>query len=407
MSNFEEQSRFPETGRMVMPGDSVIGGPNAPINLTFGTLFDRTRWLKNTLAEYKAAADRTDTQKADKTIQLTAGAGLTGGGTLAGSRTFALGTPSKITATSINVAVSNTHSHEIDKASTTQAGIVQLSSATDSTEESKAATPKAVKDAYDKAVAAKEAADGAVKTADNQTVGGDKTFTGLTTLKKGAIVADSVGDFNANQYLQIGANNVNAYFYNKRSGKYLSMRNDGELRYDGKRLLNADDLSGMVPSGAVLYFAGQTAPAGWLKANGAAVSRTAYAALFAAIGTTYGAGDGSTTFNLPDLRGEFMRGWDDGRGIDRGRAFGSAQGDAIRNITGSIDTGSHNGQQLFDEATTKGALAISRRQWKVWTADSGDGGNNPAAFDFDASRVVPTAAENRPRNIALLACIKI
>ena len=263
------------------------------------------------------------------------------------------------------------------------------------------------KDAYDKAVAAKEAADGAVKTADNQTVGGDKTFTGLTTLKKGAIVADSVGDFNANQYLQIGANNVNAYFYNKRSGKYLSMRNDGELRYDGKRLLNADDLSGMVPSGAVLYFAGQTAPAGWLKANGAAVSRTAYAALFAAIGTTYGAGDGSTTFNLPDLRGEFMRGWDDGRGIDRGRAFGSAQGDAIRNITGSIDTGSHNGQQLFDEATTKGALAISRRQWKVWTADSGDGGNNPAAFDFDASRVVPTAAENRPRNIALLACIKI
>ena len=260
---------------------------------------------------------------------------------------------------------------------------------------------------YDKAVAAKEAADGAVKTADNQTIGGDKTFTGLATLKKGAIVADSVGDFNANQYLQIGSNNVNSYFYNKRSGKYLSMRNDGELRYDGKRLLNADDLSGMVPSGAVLYFAGQTAPAGWLKANGAAVSLTAYAALFAAIGTTYGAGDGSTTFNLPDLRGEFVRGWDDGRGIDRGRVLGSAQGDAIRNITGSIDTGSHNGQQLFDEATATGALAISRRQWKKWTGDSGDGGNNPAAFDFDASRVVPTAAENRPRNIALLACIKI
>ena len=293
------------------------------------------------------------------------------------------------------------------KASTTQAGIVQLSSATNSNSEELAATPKAVKAAYDKAVAAKEAADGAVKTADNQTIGGDKTFTGLATLKKGAIVADSVGDFNANQYLQIGANNVNAYFYNKRSGKYLSMRNDGELRYDGKRLLNADDLSGMVPSGAVLYFAGQTAPAGWLKANGAAVSRTAYAALFAAIGTTYGAGDGSTTFNLPDLRGEFIRGWDDGRGIDRGRVFGSAQGDAIRNITGSIDTGSHNGQQLFDEATAQGALAISRKQWKKWTGDSGDGGNNPAAFDFDASRVVPTASENRPRNIALLACIKI
>ena len=206
------------------------------------------------------------------------------------------------------------------KASTTQAGSTQLSSATNSNRDDIAATPKAVKAAYDKAEEAARLA---------------------------------------------------------------------------------------LPSGAVMYFAGQTAPAGWLKANGAAVSRTAYAALFAAIGTTYGAGDGSTTFNLPDLRGEFIRGWDDGRGIDRGRAFGSAQGDAIRNITGSIDTGSHNGQQLFDEATAKGALAISRRQWKKWTADSGDGGDNPAAFDFDASRVVPTAAENRPRNIALLACIKI
>ena len=247
----------------------------------------------------------------------------------------------------------------------------------------------------------------AVVTTGNQEIGGDKTFTGLATLKKGAVVADSVGDFAANQYLQIGANNVNAYFYNKRSGKYLSMRNDGELRYDGKRLLNTDDLSGMVPSGAVLYFAGQTAPAGWLKANGAAVSRTAYAALFAAIGTTYGAGDGSTTFNLPDLRGEFMRGWDDGRGIDHGRAFGSAQGDAIRNISGSISTGSNSGHQLFDQATATGALAISQKHWKTWTMDTRDGGNNPSAFDFDASRVVPVASENRPRNIALLACIKI
>ena len=243
MSNFEEQSRFPETGRMVMPGDSVIGGPNAPINLTFGALFDRTRWLKNTLAEYKAAADRTDTQKADKTIQLTAGAGLTGGGTLAGSRTFALGTPSKITATSTNVAVSNTHSHEIDKASTTQAGIVRLSSDTDSADESKAATPKAVKDAYDKAVAAKEAADGAVKTTASQDIGGEKTFTAAATFKAGAFVADSVGDFAANQYLQIGSNNVNSYLHNKKSNKFLSMRNDGELRYDGKRVAMLPDLS--------------------------------------------------------------------------------------------------------------------------------------------------------------------
>ena len=188
-------------------------------------------------------------------------------------------------------------------------------------------------------------------------------------------------------------------------------RNGGNWTEWSKLTVSPADLSAAiessVPSGTVFHFAGQTAPAGWLKANGAAVSRTAYAALFAAIGTTYGAGDGRNTFNLPDLRGEFIRGWDDGRGIDLGRVLGPAQGDAIRNITGSIDTGSHNGQQLFDEATATGALAISRRQWKKWTGDSGDGGNNPAAFDFDASRVVPVAAENRPRNIALLACITI
>ena len=138
MSNFEEQSRFPETGRMVMPGDSVIGGPNAPINLTFRVLFDRTRWLKNTLAEYKTAVDSIGTQKADKTVQLTAGAGLTGGGTLAGNRTFALGTPSKITATSTNAAVSNTHSHEIDKASPSVAGIVRTNNTLTGTSDSEA-----------------------------------------------------------------------------------------------------------------------------------------------------------------------------------------------------------------------------------------------------------------------------
>ena len=138
MSNFEEQSRFPETGRMVMPGDSVIGGPNAPINLTFRALFDRTRWLKNTLEEYKTAADNIGTQKADKTVQLAAGAGLTGGGTLAGNRTFALGTPSKITATSANVAVSNTHSHEIDKASPSVAGIVRTNNTLTGTSDSEA-----------------------------------------------------------------------------------------------------------------------------------------------------------------------------------------------------------------------------------------------------------------------------
>ncbi|WP_448649434.1 phage tail-collar fiber domain-containing protein [Pseudomonas corrugata] len=77
--------------------------------------------------------------------------------------------------------------------------------------------------------------------------------------------------------------------------------------------------------GMVAAFAMNSAPAGWLKCNGAAISRTTFAGLFSRLSTTYGAGDGSTTFNLPDMRGLFPRGWDDGRGIDAGRSFGTFQ----------------------------------------------------------------------------------
>lgn len=100
------------------------------------------------------------------------------------------------------------------------------------------------------------------------------------------------------------------------------------------------DIEGAVPPGAVAHFAMGSAPTGWLKANGAAVSRTTYAALFAAISTTFGSGDGSTTFNLPDLRGEFVRGLDDGRGIDTARALGSAQADEIESHTHTASTAS-------------------------------------------------------------------
>lgn len=159
--------------------------------------------------------------------------------------------------------------------------------------------------------------------------------------------------------------------------------------------------------GEVAFFARTTPPSGWLKANGAAVSRTTYAALFAAIGTTFGAGDGRTTFNLPDLRGEFLRGLDDGRNIDIGRRLGTAQGDAIRNIIGKLDgsaMGSGN-QVLEGKMIASGAIGTTYQQ-RQWSGDQGGWGEQSVSFDFDASRVVPTASENRPRNVALLACIK-
>ncbi|MFD2578808.1 tail fiber protein [Novosphingobium colocasiae] len=99
--------------------------------------------------------------------------------------------------------------------------------------------------------------------------------------------------------------------------------------------LDADLLDGRhgawyAPAGQVAAFAMAVAPAGWLACNGAAVSRETYAALFSAISTEWGGGDGSTTFNLPDLRGEFLRGWDDGRGIDADRDFASFQADELK-----------------------------------------------------------------------------
>jgi microcystin-dependent protein len=169
------------------------------------------------------------------------------------------------------------------------------------------------------------------------------------------------------------------------------------------------DPQSALPSGAVTAFAGVAAPTGWLLCDGSAVSRATYAALFSVIGTTYGSGNGSTTFNLPDLRGEFIRGLDNGRGVDSGRALGTSQGDATRNITGSWRThsGSFDGRN-FAVGGTGGAYA-SQVSSAFGTADSWQTSSTNRNFTevtFDASRVVPTASENRPRNVALLYCIK-
>lgn len=141
----------------------------------------------------------------------------------------------------------------------------------------------------------------------------------------------------------------------------------------------------VTPAGAVQAFARNTAPTGWLKANGQAVSRTAYARLFAAIGTTFGTGDGSTTFNVPDLRGEFIRGWDDGRGVDTGRAFGSAQADELESHTHGILA---NGN---DDISPVGGTTNYRP------------GGDTAMTGVTGST---GGTETRPRNIALLYCIR-
>ncbi len=92
------------------------------------------------------------------------------------------------------------------------------------------------------------------------------------------------------------------------------------------RLLD-DDKDAGVPTAAIFAFPASSTPPGYLVCDGSAVSRITYADLFAIIGTTYGSGDGSTTFNLPDYRGKFLRGWDNGSGIDPDAASRTDRGD--------------------------------------------------------------------------------
>jgi hypothetical protein len=149
----------------------------------------------------------------------------------------------------------------------------------------------------------------------------------------------------------------------------------------------ATGTSESVPVGTVIYYSANTPPTNFIKANGDAVSRTTYSDLFTVIGTTYGAGDGSTTFNVPDLRGEFMRGWDDSRGIDNGRSFGSAQADEFKSH-------SHDGYSNLN-------LLYSGGGGRPNDAPSGKATSGRAWETLDTG-----GTETRPRNIALLACIK-
>jgi len=119
------------------------------------------------------------------------------------------------------------------------------------------------------------------------------------------------------------------------SSGMLRFNTDNEV-FEGYRLGGWEGMG--PPVGSIHWMAGSTVPAGYLKANGENVSRTTYARLYSVIGTTYGVGDDSTTFTLPDLRGEFVRSWDDGRGVDSERILGSAQAGSIEGHAHPLST---------------------------------------------------------------------
>lgn len=174
------------------------------------------------------------------------------------------------------------------------------------------------------------------------------------------------------------------------------------LHASTKQYSDAGDANAIViatPPGAVMPFAMNTAPTGWLAADGAAISRTTYAALFSAIGTTHGAGNGSTTFNVPDLRGYFVRGaGTNGDGTAAG-TFGAKQGDDVKPHNHSItDPGHTHGLAVFGGIGGGGSNILV----SGGGADRSTGSATTGITQTNNS----TGAETRPKNIALLYCIK-
>ena len=202
--------------------------------------------------------------------------------------------------------------------------------------------------------------------------------------------------------------------------------NAGEfLKTDGSGNLSFSIVQG-VPSGAVFCIAVASVPSGYLECNGQSVSRTTFSALFAVIGTQYGSSN-SSTFKVPDLRGEFIRGFDNGRGVDSGRSIASSQSDqndshthsfsasattSNKSLTGNVRKIS---ETFAGAGTTSGVFSKLSNQNAPLTPGSPD--DSPAGgFSMDASHshtlsvsgtTGSQGGEARPRNIAMMYVIKV
>ncbi|EPL10751.1 putative tail fiber protein [Pseudomonas sp. CF161] len=163
-----------------------------------------------------------------------------------------------------------------------------------------------------------------------------------------------------------------------------------------------------LPVGAMVPFPKGSVPPGFLEVDGSVQSIAALPDLAAYLGTTFNTGgEGAGNFRLPESRGEFLRGWDHGRGVDAGRGIGTYQADALQNIVAGLDANPNNSYQFLGEGlSTSGAFKLTTRN-SNGVADVGLVGDIQAAsLTFDASRVARTATETRSRNLAVMWCIK-
>lgn len=285
------------------------------------------------------------------------------------------------------------HTHDsVSNATHTQAGVVKLSSAVDSASETEAATPKAVRDAYEYA----RFSDQKAQSAYNHASAAHNRI-------------DPIVD-------KFQTNNLESRIYSPDKNRFLIVRNDGivglfnlvnnqfswYITNDGwiDGFITASRVGGLdqfvkervLPVGIPQPYPTNTPPSGWLECNGAAFDTNK----FPALANAYPSG------TLPDLRGVFIRGKDNNRGLDPNRSILSYQDDAIRDIWGRFSVvcrgagaGPIEGEGAFQ--------ADSRWNAAVKGGDRDDWGR---VYSFNASRVVPVAHENRPRNVAFIYIVK-
>lgn len=244
-------------------------------------------------------------------------------------------------------------------------------------------------------------------------------FTGILTLTHNATglilpgsanIVTAAGDIA--EFVRISGSDWQCIAYHRATG--LPLNKSSQAQAEG----GTDDTSVMTPLrtaqaiaaqaqsapvGAIIAFAMQTPPGGWLECAGQLLTQATYPALFAAIGTAFNVGgEAATDFRLPDLRGEFMRGWDNGRGADTGRTFGSSQQDALQDIDGSWYS--------FPNTTNVGTFgatgAVSGTTAPIPGQNAAGAAGSAIKFNINASAVARTASETRGRNVAVMFCIK-
>ena len=238
-----------------------------------------------------------------------------------------------------------------------------------------------------------------------------------------------VPSFTNNGAMTLNVNGTGVVPFLKQTSSGLTAMSGGEVItgqmaevfFDGAQyeLLNAP---ASIPSGAASYFAFSVCPLGWQAMDGSAISRTNYAALFAAIGTRYGAGDGTTTFNVPDGRGYFNRQWANGGPIDTGRTLGSTQATQVGTATGPItatSSSSASSTSIFSSGTTSTAALVVGTSGFILSGGASYGFSFlPVTGSVATTTTVTTTTtgtattnsgntDNRPVNLALQQCIKL